>query len=184
MDAFIGEVRAFGFGYVPQDWLLCDGSTVAIQQYQALYATIGVAFGGDGRTNFKLPNLDALAPMHWGPPSPQGGPGMPTTRLGQSIGATEVALSSSQLPPHSHPFNGASAAAAVASPVGALPSVLAAMPNRQYFAYQTGNAANAQFAAPTVGAAGSVAPAAHENRQPSLSLLFCICWSGTYAPRP
>jgi microcystin-dependent protein len=57
MDNYIGEIRPFAFGFVPTGWHICDGTLLPLQQYQALYALIGTSYGGDGRTNFAIPDL-------------------------------------------------------------------------------------------------------------------------------
>jgi microcystin-dependent protein len=61
MEAFIGSIALVGFNFAPTGWFLCNGQTLPINQYQALFALIGATYGGDGRTNFALPNLNAGA---------------------------------------------------------------------------------------------------------------------------
>ncbi|HEY6879149.1 MAG TPA: tail fiber protein [Polyangiales bacterium] len=180
MDAYTGEIRAFGFSYVPENWLLCDGTQYAAQQFQQLFAIIGNLYGGDGRTTFKVPNLINNAPMHGGTPDPRwhaSGPLSP----GNTLGQPSVSLSMANLA-HSHTMYGGTATTEVGSPVGAVPSALS-NGGRPYPSYQTGNAANAQLAAQLLGNAGVSNPTAHENRQPLLNVMFCICYQGIWPER-
>ncbi len=57
-EPFIGEIRCIGFNWAPKGWELCNGQTMSISQNSALFSLLGTSFGGDGRTNFQLPNLN------------------------------------------------------------------------------------------------------------------------------
>lgn len=94
---FVGEIRMFGGNYPPRGWAFCNGQELPIQKYQALFAVIGTTYGGDGRTTFALPNLQAAVPVGAG----QGG-GLSNRPLGQRGGQAAVPLNFQQLPPHSH----------------------------------------------------------------------------------
>ena len=63
---FVGQIQSFGFGFAPRGWMLCNGQTLPIQQYAALYSLIGTIYGGNGTTTFQLPNLQSRVPMHYG----------------------------------------------------------------------------------------------------------------------
>lgn len=63
METFIGAIELFPFSFEPMDWFLCDGRLLQISQYNVLYSVIGKQFGGDGMTNFALPNLLGTEPM-------------------------------------------------------------------------------------------------------------------------
>src|ERR1700742_1944680 len=80
---YLSEIRIVSFNFAPRGWALCNGQTLSINQNQALFALLGTTYGGDGVTNFKLPNLQASMPLHQGngfnlgnafpnPPSPRG----------------------------------------------------------------------------------------------------------------
>jgi microcystin-dependent protein len=181
MDAYTGEIRAFGFSYVPENWLLCDGTQYPIEQFPQLFAVIGISYGGDGRTTFKVPNLLNSAPMHGGTPDPRWH-ASGTLTPGKTLGQPSVSLSLANLG-HAHTMNGGSANTSVASPVGALPSTLATA-GRTYPSYQTGNVANAQLAPQLLGNAGVGNPMPHENRQPLLNVMLCICYQGIWPERP
>ena len=63
-EGFLGEIRAFASDEIPEYWLPCDGRMLPIQGHQALFATFGPEFGGDGRTNFALPDLRDKIAIH------------------------------------------------------------------------------------------------------------------------
>src|SRR5579872_3928597 len=86
----LGEIRPFAFGTVPTGWHICDGSLLTITSYTALYSLLGAQFGGDGRTNFALPDLRGRVPMGGG-------------TFAEPGGAESVTLSTPNVPPHSHP---------------------------------------------------------------------------------
>jgi microcystin-dependent protein len=94
---YIGECRPVGFNFAPLDWLMCQGQTLAIQEYQALFALIGTTYGGNGVTTFQLPDLQGRTPLHQG-----------TSRSGQAFGIGQIAgseqvtLTSQSMPTHNH----------------------------------------------------------------------------------
>jgi len=188
MDGFIGEVRAFAFGYEPQNWLLCDGRVMPLQQSQALYAVIGNTYGGTAGSTFQLPNLQTVAVLGAG-----SGPGLSARPLAQASGAAAVQLTVDQLPAHNHLLTVQSAKgptiadATLATPKAqsswlGRPAVLgtenALVP--AYVAEST--AINTTLQAQTVANTGGVGSAAqaHENRQPFLTLGYYICVDGVY----
>ena len=91
-EPFIGEIRMFGGNYAPLNWALCNGELLPISQYGPLYALIGTTYGGDGVTNFALPNLQSRIPLHTGASNP----------LGSAGGAEIVTLTVNQIPAHTH----------------------------------------------------------------------------------
>src|SRR5580658_8916056 len=98
-EGYIGEIRAFGFNFQPYNWMFCNGQTLAISSYTALFSIIGTTYGGNGTTNFQLPNLQGQVPMHWGN-TPSGG--APQTVIGEVQGTPNVTLLLQQLPQHQH----------------------------------------------------------------------------------
>lgn len=177
MDAYVGEIRIFAGSFAPEGWLLCDGSTVNVQQYQALYGVIGNIYGGTAPTTFKLPDLIGKASMSQGQ-----GTGLTARTVGSSFGETKVTLLSNQLAAHTH------AAQAVDSPGNDTSTNNAVwaqspLPSRgsQTPLYQ--NAAPDTPLAPT-----SVAPIggnqAHNNIQPYLAIYHIICYEGEFPIRP
>jgi len=87
---FIGEVRLTAFNFPPKGWALCNGQTLPINQNAALFSILGTTYGGDGVSNFKLPNLQGNVPMHFGPGFTQGqvGGAAAVTLIGNQIGHT------------------------------------------------------------------------------------------------
>lgn len=193
MDAFFGEIRPFAFGFVPQGWIECNGQTLLIQSYAALYSILGIRYGGNGTTNFMLPDLRGRTAVGAGQ-----GPGLSPWIDGQTLGTEQVALlSSSQIPAHNHTLvmkrmtnlTGIKANT-TAAPVSASSWLSRAT---QVTGDNTGNFIP-NFTAPpatvntalhwaTIGATSN-GGAAHENRQPYLPLLYCICNDGVYPVRP
>src|SRR5256885_17265669 len=94
MDPFLGEIRAFAFGQVPRGWLLCNGAILPISTNQALFALLGTQYGGNGTSNFALPDLRGRAPIGYG------GGGV----LGLIGGTGSVTLIPSPMAPHTHPL--------------------------------------------------------------------------------
>ena len=100
MDPFLGEIRMTGFNFAPVGWALCNGQTLAISQYSALFALLGTTYGGDGTSTFNLPNLQGRVPIHW-----DNGVGVSPYVMGESGGAENVTLLSNQMPIHNHLVN-------------------------------------------------------------------------------
>lgn len=97
MDPFIGQIMLVGFNFAPRGWALCNGQLLSIAQNSALFALLGIQFGGDGRTTFGLPDLRGRAPIHYG-----AGPGLSNYSMGEMGGSESAQLTVSNLPPHTH----------------------------------------------------------------------------------
>src|ERR1700761_8843719 len=97
-DAYLGEIRIFAGNFAPVGWLFCNGQSLSINEYNALYALLGVSYGGDGRVNFNLPNLQCVLAMGRG----QAAGSQNNYQLGQFVGAYQTTLQATQLAPHSH----------------------------------------------------------------------------------
>ena len=97
MEGTIGEIRGFGGNFAPRNWAFCSGQLLSIAQNQALFSILGTTYGGDGRTTYALPDLRGRAPISAGT-----GPGLTTRKLGSRSGSETVALSSLQMPSHTH----------------------------------------------------------------------------------
>jgi microcystin-dependent protein len=183
-DPYVGEIRVFGWSWVPEGWHLCDGSQLLVPQYQVLYAVIGNTYGGTPGTNFNLPNLLGSAPMGVGT-----GPGLSPNALGVQKGASSVTLTQANLPVHTHQGHIKITTAAggyVATPAtssfvaGLFTQVGAATPTAiKEFATTTDNTT---FAPQQVQPVGTGQP--HENRQPLLVMQYCICLQGVFPVRP
>lgn len=171
-DPFVAEIRIFGFNFAPRGWATCDGQLLPLSQNTALFSLLGTTYGGNGKSNFALPNMAGNVPMHWG---------QSTTGtlydLGQASGAASVTLLQSEIPVHNHNIQVAADIATENSPA----------PNRVLTTSNNGSM-YAPFAAPLVtmapqalGVTGGSLP--HNNLQPYLTLMFCIALQGVFPPR-
>lgn len=171
MDPFVAEIRVFGFNFAPRGWAFCDGQLMILSQNTALFSLLGTTYGGDGRTNFALPDLQGRAPMH-----PGQGPGLSLHDLGEPGGSASVSLLESEIPSHSHSVSGTSTPSSLPSPANNLwaPGAGRTAPA----AFQSGAANTAML--PT-GPSGGNQP--HNNMQPYLCMNFCIALQGVFPPR-
>ncbi|MBV8465891.1 MAG: phage tail protein [Burkholderiales bacterium] len=169
-DPFIGEIRVFGFNYPPRDWANCSGQLLPIQQNAALFSILGTNFGGNGTTNFALPDLrDRVAS------------GPVQGAVGVEQGSETVALQVSEIPAHTHTLYGDTARSQNISPEAQFPARLMDANNETFIATNPLPALTA-LAPQSVGLVGN--GQAHENRQPYLALNFCIALQGIFPTRP
>lgn len=160
-EPFLSEIRMMSFGFPPKGWALCNGAVLPINQNQALFALLGTTFGGDGRVNFALPNLQGRVPLHVGSGH----------SLGERGGETAHTLNMSETPQHSHNAQGSSALGDAVAPGGGL---MATRPTQTYHVATNLVALNASSLA---SAGGSQA---HENMAPYLVMSFCIALQGVF----
>lgn len=161
-DPFLSEIRLMSFNYPPKGWALCNGALLAINQNQALFTLLGTNYGGDGRQNFALPNLQGRTPIHRGA----------GYTLGQIAGEQNHTLSSGEMPAHTHIASASSAPATATVPGNTL--VLAQSQFEIYRAPSSGSA----MSQGTIGSYGGSQP--HTNMQPFLTISFCIALQGIY----
>jgi microcystin-dependent protein len=161
-DPFLGEIRLMSFGFAPKGWALCNGQLLPINQNQALFSLLGTTYGGDGRVNFGLPDLQGRVPVHVG-----GG-----HALGERGGEQAHTLSISELPTHPHTLNGTASHGTQVVPVNNLLARTA--PANPYVAP---NALGTMNAASISNVGGSQA---HMNMQPFLALALCIALVGIF----
>jgi microcystin-dependent protein len=181
-DQFLAEIRIFSFPFAPRGWAQCNGQIMPIQQNTALFSLLGTTYGGNGTSNFGLPNLMGNIPLHVGRNQP--GPGLSVYDLGQFGGSTTVTLLPTEMAAHSHSpmattANGTAATAA----------------NNQLARAYTGNfqdftegllyspvaAPQIQFTAQTLGLTGGSQP--HNNIMPTLFVNYCIALQGAFPTR-
>ncbi len=171
---FTGEIRMYGFAFAPMGWAFCDGEIMTISQNDALFSLLGTTFGGDGRTNFGLPDLRGRAPAGVGT-----GAGLNAVSWGQQRGQETVKLTESQIPNHTHNVQANPANADATTPSN---TVLARAKSG------IGSPTDAPFYSPLANevdmATGAVTPTgggqSHFNMQPSLVINFCIALVGDY----
>ena len=172
-DPFVAEIRLFPFNFAPRGWAFCDGQLLPISQNTALFSLLGTFYGGNGTSNFALPDLQGCVPVH-----PGQGPGLSDRFLGESGGSSTVTLLESEIPAHRHALAASAAAAVARSPSGELFANESGGVNS--YADLTG-APSALLAAAACGSAGGGQP--HNNLAPYLVLNFCIALQGIYPPR-
>ncbi len=160
-EPFMSEIKIMSFNYPPKSWALCNGQVLPVSQNQALFNLLGTTYGGDGRVNFALPNLQGQAPIHMGNGH----------ALGERGGAESVTITQSSTPTHTHQAYGSTTTGTVPTVPN---NVLAGSPALIY--NQAGNLQPLQPG--TIGNKGGSQP--HENRQPYLVLSFCICLQGIF----
>jgi microcystin-dependent protein len=172
-DPFVGEIRIVPFNFAPVGWALCNGQILPISQNTALFSLLGTQFGGNGQSNFALPNMQGNAPMHFGQ-----GIGLSPRQIGELGGETSVTLLSQQMPSHAHTAQ-ASAASNSAAPG---PSTVFGGGGRgKPPAYGPATPPSAALSASAVGTAGGNQP--HNNVPPYLTLNFIIALQGVYPAR-
>ena len=169
----IAEIRIFPFNFAPYGWAFCNGQLMLISQNTALFSLLGTTYGGDGKSNFALPNLQGNSAMQWGR-----SPGGSLYDLGQTGGAPQVALLDSQTPPHGHALQASARTADLDTPG---PSNALARSTPGFVYKQPPASATVPLSPGTVGVAGFGQP--HNNMMPFLTLNFCIALQGIYPPR-
>ena len=165
---FLSEIQLYSFNFAPRGWAFCNGQLLPINQNQALFALLGTTYGGDGRVNFALPNL-------------QGRVGMSTGNghvLGEFGGEATHTLIASEMPAHTHQVNAdvKSGNANSFNPLNAYPTNTAPI-----LAFSSGSANMVAMSPQMITTIGGSQP--HENRQPFLTLSFCIALQGVF-PSP
>lgn len=170
-DPFVAEIRIFPFNFAPKGWAWCDGQLLPLSQNTALFSLLGTTYGGDGKSNFALPDLQGRSPMH-----PGQGPGLSLHDLGETGGSETVTLLESEMPMHSHALRALTDIADQPIPSSA----------RSLGRSNGGSAYNTTFTASPMSG-NALAPAGgdqpHNNMMPYLTFYFCIALQGVYPPR-
>lgn len=208
MEGYVGEIRGFGGSFAPQSWLYCQGQLLSINEYQILYTIIGTLYGGNGTTNFQLPDLRGKVPVGSGT-SPVSGQSF---SVGQYSGEQTHVLSMAQLPAHIHAAQTSGGTAAISgsatavmnvnndeaegkSPSGTFLSVSSSPDiyagsatagqtlNANAITVNTsGLSVNVSGMSIQIGSAGSSSPVS--LMQPYLVINWIICYEGYYPTRP
>jgi microcystin-dependent protein len=172
-DPFVAEIRILPFNFAPKGWAWCDGQLLPLSQNTALFSLLGTTYGGNGKSNFALPDLQGRAPMH-----PGQGPGLSLHDLGETGGSETVTLLESEIPSHSHILRGNFNTADVNDPSPAR-SLARSNPGQLY---QSNTASNlTQMAPEALTPAGGDQP--HNNLMPYLTYYFAIALQGVFPPR-
>lgn len=171
LEPFIGLIAMFGFNFAPRGWAFCAGQLLPIAQNTALFSLLGTTYGGNGTTNFALPNLQSRVPIGMGT-----GPGLSNYQIGQTGGEENHTLLSTEMPQHSHFMTGSSEAPAQNSPAGGSLGTTA----RGVNSYTTGGNSLSPMASATSLAGGSQG---HNNIQPYLAINYSIALQGIFPSR-
>jgi microcystin-dependent protein len=163
-EPFLSEIRIMSFGFPPKGWAFCNGQLLPINQNQALFSLLGTTYGGDGRVNFALPNLQGRVPLHFGG----------AVTLGEQAGQTSHTLISNEMPDHTHAETATTLTATTNVPGNTVMLAQATAANLYSSA-----ASNLQpMGSLAIDSRGGSQP--HENRQPYLVLSFCIALQGIF----
>ena len=162
-EPFLAELRIMSFVFPPKGWALCNGQLLPINQNQALFSLLGTTFGGDGRVNFGLPNLQGMVPIHMGSGH----------TLGERGGVQAVTLSTAQMPTHVHVVNAVNVVATSNAPSST--ALISQSGGSNLYAA----ASNLQAMAPNA-ISNTGGSQAHLNMQPFLTLSYCIALQGIF----
>jgi microcystin-dependent protein len=162
-EPFLSEIRLMSFNFAPKGWAMCNGQLLPINQNQALFSLLGTTYGGDGRVNFGLPNLQGRVPIHMGSGH----------TLGEVGGVQSVTLSIAQIPTHVHVANAVNLVATSNAPSNT------ALISQSVGSNLYGTATNLQAMAPNA-ISNTGGSQAHLNMQPFLTLIFCIALQGIF----
>lgn len=159
-EPFLSEIRLFSFQFAPKGWALCNGQVLPINQNQALFSLLGTTFGGNGQTNFALPDMQGRVPVHTGSGH----------TLGERGGEQNHTLNISEVPQHTHTLNATNSNGIVNNPnnnyIGAVNNMF------------TRGGTNAAFDPTSVTTVGG--SQAHQNMGPFLVLNFSIALQGIF----
>jgi microcystin-dependent protein len=169
---FIGEIVMFAFNFAPVGYALCQGQLLPIQQNTALFSILGTTYGGNGTSNFELPDLQGRVPLGVG-----AGPGLSPYVLGQHSGTETVTVLSTQMAAHIHTVNCVAESGDQQGPGGHIWAAEAAGVTNVY----SDATPTATMGTNAIGLAGGSQP--HENHQPFLVINFCICMNGVFPSR-
>jgi len=174
---FIAEIRTFSFNFPPKGWAMCNGQLLSIQQNQALFSLLGTTYGGNGVTNFQLPDLRGRTPVHTGQ-----GPGLPFVNLGQVGGEENHTLLITEMPAHNHSFTASTSAATKKLVSGGIFADDVDAQAVDYFAaFNAPNSSYVNLNPLSMSNAGG--SQAHNNMQPYQVLNICIALQGVFPSR-
>lgn len=169
-DPFIGEIRIFAGNFAPRDWTFCNGGTLLISQNTALFSIIGTIYGGNGRTDFGLPNLKGRAPLQAG-----AAPGLSNYAIGHTGGVDTVTITNAHMPTHNHNLRATPSPAEVKTPTGN--SIARSVGGSLY--HTGGTLVNMESSSLVAAGSGG----SHNNLQPYLVVNFIIALNGLYPSR-
>lgn len=169
-DPFVAEIRLFPFNFAPTGWAFCDGQLLPLSQNTALFSLLGTTYGGNGKSNFALPDMQGRLPMFWGQ-----GPGLSLRDLGETGGSETVSLLESEIPNHNHTLMASEEDGNRPGPTNAFLGTGTDM----FVPAATGF--NGTMALNFMTPSGGDMP--HNNLMPYLVVNFCIALQGVFPPR-
>ena len=171
-DAYIGQIKAFGFEYCPRGWTMASGQILAISDYPVLFALYERTYGGNGVNTFALPDLNGRFAVGAGP-----GPGLTSWPLGSQYGKPRTSLDVNQMPPHSHGFNATTERANTPDPNNGLLGSFATVA-----AYAAAGSSDQVMHPDSIAPAGGGEPLSIQD--PFLTITYCVNLNGLFPPKP
>lgn len=168
-EPILGQVSLFATNWCPVGWAQANGATIAIQSNSALFSLYGVTYGGNGTTNFALPNLQNRAPISWSSTNP----------IGAAVGNSSVTLTTAQMPAHTHVVLASSAATSTNNPAG---GSLGTFPAGDAIYAANTSTPDVAMHAGIVTTTGGNQPVSTQS--PVLSMNWCVAMQGIYPSRP
>nr|WP_321357884.1 tail fiber protein [uncultured Draconibacterium sp.] len=182
MEGYLGEIRFFAGNFAPKNWTLCQGQLLAISGYEALYSILGIEYGGDGQTNFKLPDFRGRVAIN-----PDSSVGL---RIGNYGGEETVTLSYEEMPAHIHSVQAYNSEGNEVDPNGSIfakPTGSITIGRDNYQVESVSYSGNTQgmisMNDDLITYAGQKQPLPHNNMQPFIGLNYIICIKGNYPSR-
>jgi microcystin-dependent protein len=172
VEVYIGMIFMFAGNFAPLNFAFCNGQLLAIAQYQALFSILGTTYGGDGRVNFALPNMQCRVPIHAGQ-----APGLSSYALGEAGGREQATLLLANMPTHNHVIMADSGLGNKTTPAGNVPAAGSATGEKLYSTAAPTSAMNPAMVTP----AGNGTP--FPVLQPFLTVNFIIAINGLFPPR-
>lgn len=175
-ECYVGQIMMSGFGFTPRGFAACNGQMLPVMQNQALFALLGVTYGGDGKTTFGVPDLRGTTPVNAGTSADPAWQPPVTYTLGQKVGTETVTLQTTQLPAHNHQANASTV------PGGSKVAAASLYGNSNAEAiYAPATGPQVIMDASTIASTGG--DGSHNNMQPFQVINFSICLSGYFPTR-
>jgi microcystin-dependent protein len=172
-EPFLGQLSLVGFNFAPIGWQIANGQILPISQYSALFSLLGTYYGGNGTSNFALPNLQGSIPVGAGQ-----GPGLGNYLVGETGGAINVTLIPNQMPSHTHHVMADTTPANQQTPAG---NALAKCGSSAGNLYTTSTTPSVAMNPAMISPYGSSQP--HNNMMPYLTMYWIIAMTGVFPAR-
>jgi microcystin-dependent protein len=171
---FVAEIRPWACNFAPIGWAFCQGQTLPIAQFTALFSLIGTYYGGNGTTTFQLPDLQGRVPMKFGT-DPTGN----NYAIGEEAGTETITISSTQMPVHTHTFSGTNAVGPKDKPADGC-ALGTSQHGNTYYGPSNGSTTTINVGTVSLYTGGNQP---HTNLQPFLAINWCIAMQGIYPSR-